>query len=409
MTCSRYTGLVRPASCPHAAEVVIWTQNGWRALVDAIAVDHTDCAEYWVSLPAVHQPTSAPGQMPALRYAEADRIHAHGVASLHALAEVHWGDWARWRRAHHTTWTEVGRTFRQTVMVAPHFCVESGDTWEINEVPSGARRGDSVCLEGAHERTCHRDSDCPSGRCQSLRDSLVELVTALHGGTGGVPASRGAALIVDYGEMQASGSTSVYRANMEAWLADGAFWAGVSPHVRFWGQEVYTDPWVTCGHDSPALTLAQRMTRIEDYTESTGRLVHGAGAPSSTGAAASYLGRAYLPLMNAFWGSNGAYGHTDISIENMQMLISEQVRATRLWADGHTYPDGRLGFGFGAASMSSADWTTLAVRVAAAIRGAYGPSTSAGGACDEGGTARWCGCTISAPVRPDLWSSYDTW
>jgi hypothetical protein len=406
-----FTRPTRPAGCPYPAEVVFWTQNGMGTLIDALDHDHTDCAEYWVSLPHVAPMTGDTTSLPRVRPVPS---HRPTYAALHFMAEFHWASWSKWRRMHHATWVQAASMFLDQ-MHSAGYCPSSGDTWGINEVPSGARRGVSVCMNGAHETACHRDADCPgtTGPCQAIRDSVISVVRTLHAGNANVPPSRGALFIVNYGQDEPHGVRG-YHDYLESWLMDDAFWVGVSPHVRFWAQEVYTDPVDVCPRSSEPSTLAQRVTHIQSFTENTPRLVTSAPT-SAAGPARSYLGRAYTPLMNAFYGSDGEYGFTQTTPEHMQMLVTEQVVATRAWADAHSYtPDGRIAFGFGAKDWDGAhpvgdSVDFVAARVASAIRRAYDPHSSGMDACRDGTTSmQWCECSIdrgSFPT-PDPWSTF---
>ncbi len=411
-----FTRPTRPARCPFPAEVVIWTQNGWNHLIDAIDADHTDCAEYWVTIPHGSPARGSAHGPPTIRPLPARRPT---YAALHYMAELHWTTWSRWRRAHHASWTDVGRAFLDQ-MASVGYCPSAGDSWGINEVPSGARRGESVCMNWPivdDERLCHTDADCHgNGPCQPIRDSVLEVVRTLHAGTSTMPGSRGALFIVNYG--QSTRNSSEYRARLAGWLEDASFWAGVSPHVRFWAQEVYTDPEVSCPRASEPSTLAERLTRMQEFTEGPVRLVS-AAPMSAVGPSRSYLGRAYMPMLNAFYGSSRPYGYTRTTLEHMQMLVTEQVVATRQWADRHPYaPDGRIAFGYGAT-----DWDGqhpqgealdgIAERMAAAIRQAYGPGATAMGACREGASpTAWCECSIDRGsfASPDPWDArFSTW
>jgi hypothetical protein len=218
-----------------------------------------------------------------------------------------------------------------------------------------------------------------------------------------MPPARGAVFVINFGH--GSSTSSVYQSNLESWLTDATFWGQMNLHVRFWAQEVYTDPDVTC---VPGSTRAARATRIQEFTMHPARLAAAAPAGAGAGTAATYLQRAYTPLLSAYWGSTGAYGHTDVPLDTMQMLISEQVRATRLWADGHTSPDGRIGFAFGS-SRSPTEWTTLGQRIARAIRGAYGRGASAEGACYEGASSVWCDCSVPGATFTGIWTGLGTW
>ncbi len=371
-SCLPYAGPVRPASCPLDAEVVVWSHNGWNVLADAIAAEPSDCAEYWISISPVS------GDSTMLRAGEAARMHARG-ATIHAMAELHWGDWSAYRARTGMSWTEVGHLFRQR-MVDAGYCVESGDTWGINEAPTGARL------------------DSPG-----VRDGLEELTRALYEGTPGMPTARGAVFVINFGH--GSSTSSVYKGNLESWLTDATFWGQMNLHVRFWAQEVYTDPDVTC---VPGSTLAARATRIQDFTMHPTRLTAAAPAGAGAGTAETYLNRAYTPLMNGVWGSDGLYGHTVVSLDVMRMLISEQVRATRLWADGHLAPDGRIGFAFGSYESPS-EWATLGQRLARAIRGAYGRGATADGACFEGTSNVWCDCAVPDAMFTGIWTGFETW
>lgn len=405
-----FTRPTRPAGCPFPAEVVIWTQNGAQHLIDALDADHTECAEYWVTLPHV---APAPGDATGPSRVRPVPTHRPSYAGLHFMAEFHWAGWSKWRRAHHATWTQAASMFLDA-MHAAGYCPSSGDSWGINEIPSGARRGVSVCMGGAMETTCHTSADCPgTGPCQPIRDSVIEVVRTLHAGNANVPPSRGAVFVVNYGQDQPRGVRG-YHDYLESWLGDDSFWVGISPHVRFWSQEVYADPRDVCPSARHGSTLAERASAIQEFTENTPRLVTSAPI-AMVGPARSYLGRSYMPLMNAFYGSDGAYGHTEITLEHMQMLVTEQVVATRQWADAHAYaPDGRIGFGFGAkdwndASPLDVSWDAVATRMAAAIRRAYGPHATATSACAEGTSAmRWCSCEIDAGAfqSPDPWATF---
>jgi len=369
--CPTYAGPTRPATCPLDAEVVVWSHNGWNALGDAIAAEPSDCAEYWITI----SPQSADSTM--LRAGEAARMHARGE-SIHAIGELHWGDWSAYRAATGATWTEIGHLFRQR-MVEAGYCVESGDTWGINEAPTGARR-----------------------RRPGIGDARVEATAALYAGMPGMPTARGAVYVINFGHGSSTGS--VYKPNLESWLTDATFWGQMNLHVRFWAQEVYTDPDVTCVAGS---TRAARATHINEFTMHPARLAASAPAGSGAGTAETYLNRAYTPLLNAVWGSDGSYGHTVVPLGTMQTLISEQVRATRVWADGHLAPDGRIGFAFG--SITTTEWPALAQRVARAIRGAYGRSATAEGACFEGASSVWCDCSVSGATFSSVWTGFGTW
>jgi hypothetical protein len=360
--------------CAFPAEVVIYGQQAWNVLGDAFRDHVSPCANYWISIPP---PTSDKTQV---RAGQAELMHARGPR-LHAMAEFHWNTWNRFHNDTGTPWREIGHIFR-TRMQDAGYCVESGDTWAINEVPSGVRTDPSA------------------------RPGFINLVMGLYEGADGMTPAKGAAFI--WGMGHATVNFSVYKPSVKQWLQDADFWVQMNNTVRWWGQEVYVNPMLTCVGTA---SIATRAGYVNDFTQHPARLA--AAAPDSAGVntAQSYFSRAYVPVMNAVWGADPSrgYGDTVIPLVQMRHHITLQARACRGWADGHTWPDGRIGFAF-ASYSDPTEWATLASTLAVSILGAYNdPDAGAAGACMEGGVDRWCNCNVAGAAFNDGWQTFATW
>jgi hypothetical protein len=364
----------RPATgCPYPLEVVIWASHMWTPIADAFAANESPCAQYWVSVPGIA------GDKTRLRTGAAARIRDTSPR-VHAMAELHWRTWNDWRAEHRVSWREVGHEFRRR-MADAGYCVESGDTWIINEIPSSVRTTASV------------------------RAGFEALVLGLFEGASGMPEARGAALVWNMGH--ATRNLSVYEPSVKAWLSDTAFWERMNRTVRFWGQETYVDPRFTCVRGS---SLDARADRIAEFAMHPARLAAAAPDSAHANAAESYLGRAYFPLLNGVWYSapENGYGDTRFAASEMADLVSEQVYATRRWADAHPYPDGRIGFAY-ASRHDPPDWAPLAEQIARATRNAYGRGNGPLAACWEDGAQRYCTCAKAGAAFNPTWSAFGTW
>jgi len=365
-----------PAECPfdRRVDIVIWTVGGWNVLAAAFAANPTPCAHYYLSVPPFT------GDRTALRPNEAARIRALGP-QFHALAEFSDGAWGDWRTANRATWAQVGSEFRRRAAEAG-FCLGQGDGWLVNEVHSTIRSE-------------------PASRAR-----WVTLARALHeGGPGaGDDAPGGMAVI---GMAQTTENLGVYKANLKTLVADGNFWEGVAPHVRWWLQESYADTRAVCvGGD-----LDARARHINRYAMHVGRL--SVVAPDGAGAnpAQSYFARAFAPMLSAVWGSTPAngYGDTDVTLDQMKMFISEQVYANRRYANANAHPGGRLSFAL-QSYRTPREYAALGERMAAAIAGAYAPGGSADAACaGNGGALGWCQCAVGGASFNDAWDTFERW
>jgi hypothetical protein len=265
-------------------------------------------------------------------------------------------------------------------MDAAGYDIAAGDTWAINELPSGIRHDPAV------------------------RANARELFRGLHDGPPGSPPSPGVVFTIAMGHT--TEHFSVYRGYLQDWLQDQSFWQDADQYVRFWAQETYTDPDETC---VPGSTTGLRSDYINEFIQHFARFAE--VGPNSTNTAEAYLDGAYTPLMNAVWMSGSGYGNTQISLDAMKHHVSGQVYAARAWMNNHNYPDGRLGFAWvRGTNVVNGDLTELAERLARSIRFAYGEGGgSASHACSSTGAYTWCQCSVEGAEFNEGWSTFETW
>src|SRR5204862_8338020 len=111
--------------CAKHARIFSYNPRGWEHLTDAFAANPSPCADYSVHLPAGTGDKTMPRGPKS-----APEIRARG-AQFHALAEFHFGEWAK---VTNMSWLDKGRLFRKR-MVAQGY--DPGrDSWSINELPS---------------------------------------------------------------------------------------------------------------------------------------------------------------------------------------------------------------------------------------------------------------------------------
>ena len=355
--------------CPLAAEVVFYAPSAWNVLADALLADPSPCADYWFSLPANSGDKTTPraGGEPEAMRARSTRFHA--------VAEFHWSTWSD----EGGTWYEKGVAFRE-LMVTAGYDVDNGDTWAINELPSTVRYDDDT------------------------RANAIELFQGLYDGPSGATPTQGIVFVIGMGHN--TENFSVYKPYIQDWLVDANFWTKANLYVRHWGQEVYADPDETC---EPGATVAEVSTPLNHYVEHVAW--HAEEGPSDANTAQSYLGRAYVPVMNAVWNSDGdGYGNTAVDLDTMKHFVSHQVYAARAWSDSHNHPDGRLGFAWARYDTDDADLADLGARLASAIHYAYDEGGgSAAQACSPSGAYTWCACEVSGASSNDGWDTFGSW
>jgi hypothetical protein len=202
-----------------------------------------------------------------------------------------------------------------------------------------------------------------------------------------------------------AGDIAAYKAKLQAWLADEAFWSELDRYVDVFANEVYVSVlnWAVSG-----ATLQKRAKRMNEYFQHMATLV--ADAPKSVQAARAFLLRTYLPLANALWPHT--IGETNVlDVPGMQQFLSAQTYALRQYAEGHpsVVPADLVGFGWAPLGGMSANRQEVAARLANALHlsTAGDPKDACGPITDR----VWCEAEVpEVPAEFNLaWKTFDSW
>lgn len=368
------------AGCASTSHVIVYTQDGFNEIAQALAAAGSKCTQHYISLPS-----SATDKTTPRGPAAPEQIRALGP-TFHALAEFHWSGptgWAQWVADHPGEgWYGAGKEFRKRMLDAG-YDVASGDTWAINEAPSTLRSDPTV---RAH-----------------LRAVVEGLYDGIDGyGVDANMASAGVVFTEDMGSNLVN--FSVYKPNLEELLSDGAFWQQMNLHVRFFAEELYALPSNVC---VAGASLDAESSSLDAFTSHLVRLARAGGAKSA--AAKSYLDDHFVPMLNATYQSP-AYGTDAITREQAQKFFTTSVRAAR--ASNGALPEKRVGFAwtFQRDSVDEVTETVLAKRAAEAVTRAYDAGGSADAACDGSTPDSFCGCAVSGASFNSAWqSTFATW
>src|SRR5581483_2300788 len=251
-------------------QAVFYESSDWLRLANGLAANASPCASYYVTIPSLAADKT---QMVGNR---ASVVRALGP-NFHALAEVNYTAWSRWVASTGNSWYQAGQEARRR-MSAAGFDVSSGDTWAVNEFPSAVRANSGTA-----------------------RQNVRDLVRGLYDGNGG-PQVKGIVYVVGVGQNGLSFAT--YKANLESWLQDTAFWNDMASYVSGFYQETYGDVrnYAVTGVDAPT-----RAGLLNGFLQHLLSLVTAPNAPASADTARTYLSSAYGPLANASWGWTTAY------------------------------------------------------------------------------------------------------
>jgi hypothetical protein len=407
-----------PAACGFTVEVVMWTGNlDYLRLARALAADPTPCAEYYITVPQRATPKTQLRD-PA-RFADVRDLGPQ----FHPLAEVTLGSqtgWAKWVAAEPgRTWYQAGVEFRRR-MQAAGLDPTRGETWLLNEFDRSTMRDatarDEVEIRQGLDVLPYRRAD------------MLELLRGLYEGDGTVPPAAGAVEIGINFSHQNRPDVPAYKAELAAWLEDGAFWSGVDHYTRWLLREAYPDTrnWGVAG-----TSREERREHLADYLFHTLELAE--AGPATVEPARALFRRAYTPLANAGWAAFGGdefefvtgHGSTMVPPEQMMAFVSEQVYAIRRYAGNHTQgaPQGRLGFswqpfnrwppptGLPPAEYEAA-LDAITARIASAIHYAYrqGGASPAGACAPPGGERDWCdGADVPGAAFTEAWDSFSDW
>jgi hypothetical protein len=363
---------------------VFYAPTDWLRLATRLAADASPCAQYYISIPPLADAKTT------LRGDQAWRIRALGPG-FHALAEVHMPGWRAWVTQTGSSWYQAGVEARRR-MAAAGFDVSAGDSWVVNELSSGVRR------------------DLPGARAE-VRD----FVHGLYDGDGG-PAVKGGVFdigIAQSGTGPGALDLSTYKAQLEDWYQDTAFWQELGRYVSDFSQELYG---TVQNYAVAGVPLPERRDSLQDWLEHL--LVHTRLGGDLTGTATSYLDDAYSPLANAAWqwDVGSGFGWTVVSPELMADYVSAEVYALRHFSATDGQARDHWGFAWSPhnqTGMAAADFAAgtgaILDRLAAAIHdsdqaGATDPGL---GACGAG--AAWCRADAPGSWSNDAWRTFTYW
>src|SRR4051794_2050769 len=242
------------------ARAIFYAATDWLRLATTLAQNASSCAQYYVTVPPLTGDKTQP------RPKQASLIRALGP-NVHALDEISFAGWSRWVASNGSDWFTAGVTARQRMVLAG-YDPALGDTWAMNEVSSAVRKNTGVA-----------------------RRNLAEFLRGLYDG-GGNPLQG---VVFAIGQSQ-GGDQSAYKATMQSWLQDAAFWNAVAQYVSDWMQEDYGD---MRAYAVAGATAQQRRDALVQFLGHPLALAN-AGADLSA-AARAFLVNAYGPLANGAW------------------------------------------------------------------------------------------------------------
>lgn len=343
-------------------------------LARALATNQSACAQYYISVPP---PASDKTEM---RTGAASQIRALG-ANFHALAEVNVAGWQSWVASTGNSWYEAGVEAR-TEMEAAGFDVEAGDTWAINEFSSAVRQGSGTS-----------------------REDMEQLVEGLDAGDGSTPRAQGVVFVEGIG--QSTSPLDVYKANLESWLQDSAFWSVMSADVSDFLQETYGDirAYAVAGADVPT-----RLSYLDPYLEHMLQLA--SVSPATAATALSFLTATYAPLANAAWAYNSGFGYTNVPYSQMEDYIAAQTDAMGTYDASIGRSTDRIGFAWDPSRSStppagdfSPQTAEIIAQLVASIAASDDPDDPGAGAC----TPPWCSAVVEGAAFATAWTTFTTW
>jgi hypothetical protein len=388
-----------PPNCRIHLEAVFYTEEDWVRLGEKLAADPSPCADYYITIPAV-----APGKITFRTTFGAPRIRALGPR-FHAVAEINVQGWSRWVRDNNENWTDAGIEARRrmadpciTRKQPPFSCPEqrydigSGDTWAVNELSSAVRQ------------------HTPPGL--TARKNMRDFIHGLSDGDGTVPVTKGIVFVIGLGQNLVD--PTAYKANLESWLGDTPFWSEMARDVRWWAQEVYPNSrnWGVAG--APRAIRAQQFN---DYLQHP--LILAEAGPPSVATARTFLERSYTALTSAAWRWRSGFGNSDISQEQMNNFVSEEIFSVRHYVGSHpqTVPQGFFATAWSPQNLDDlpkkefADQTgAILERLASALHHSYEQGgSSQEGACGPPGDHVWCDEDVAGAAFNDAWKAFAQW
>ncbi len=353
---------------------VFYAATDWVGLAQGLAAQASPCAHYSISVPPLVADKTQ------MRSGQASQIRALG-ANFHALAEINVTAWQSWVSTNNSTWYQAGVEARNR-MASAGFDVGAGDSWAVNELSSAVRQGSGMS-----------------------RQNIRDLVRGLYDGGGSLTTSKGVIFVTGIG--QPTTSLDTYKARLESWLQDPAFWTDMGAYVSDFMQETYGDirEYGVAGAD-----VTTRLAHLNQYLEQVVSLA--SVAPSEASTAQSYLASSYGPLANAAWAWSSAFGYTAVPFDQMEDYVSAQVDAMRSYEASVGWSADRIGFAWSPSNslgLSAGDFAAeeadVLSRLAQAIHDSADPTSPGAGAC----TSPWCTADVAGASFTGAWGAFSSW
>jgi hypothetical protein len=373
--------------CSHQVRGVFWGGVQQLVLGQALAADPSPCAEYSVTVPPQAVRTNLGG---SLRF---DELRDLGI---HPIAEIRWDSptgWRAWVVGGHPQWMP-GRTFygagveARRRMVQRGLDVEAGETWAFNELTRDVRE------------------NVPGARAE-----VLEFLHGLYDGDVGMPKARGIVFNVFTPSTSDPAAVEAYKASVQAWLTDEAFWSELDSYVAVFANEVYPSPlsWGVSGYP-----VAKRARRLNDYLQHMATLA--VAAPETVRAAPAFLRRTYMPLANAAWAHALVGGTHELTDVLMRHFVSTQVYALRQYAEAHPHavPQDLIGFAWAPSATpphySDDGRDRIAARLANAVHlSTAEPPASFKDACGPPTERVWCEGEVEGAWFNTAWRTFEEW
>lgn len=382
-------------SCRDEVDAVFWAGGDWIRLADALRDAPLPCGSYGVSIPALA------ANKRGLRVLQDDEVRRRGVEPL---AEVNLGEpnsWATWVRVNGKSWYDAGVEFRRIMQAAGY---PPGERWIVNEL------------------------DYATIVDRARREQMRQLLAGLHDGAPGMEPLRGIALLGIPFRQQNIPDVDGYRAELQGFLADAAFWETVDRTTDWFAVEGYADTrqWAVDGS-----SRNERRRHLQDYLFHVLELAQ--SGPGEAAVARDVLERRFMAFGNAIWRARGGEkfdflagaGNTIVDDVVMRRFVSEQVHAVRHYQSSHPQETaaGAIGFAWQPCNRLSADEAgcraqdaafiagldAIATRAATAIGDGYrrGGASSVGACHAPGAALDWCeGAVVPGAAFTDAWSDF---
>ena len=384
-----------PAYCRAHARVYFYTASDWIRLGQRLQANASPCADYYITIPPLADDKTAL-RCPIGRPQQDDLIRALGPR-FHPVAEFHFGGWRTWWRAvPGRTPEEAAHLFLQRVRDCG-YDFSRGETWSLNEVHSGIAANNP-----------------------GARDDMRRVLNTLAAGVPEMPASRGIVWVIGVG--QQTQNLSVYKAQLQGWLQDAAFWQDMANDVSVWGQEAYPNMLFWGNADT---SRNERTRNLSFFLEHP--LLLAESGPATVAPALDVLERTYVPLASAAWFYKSGFGNTGFSDLEMKRFVSEQTFAVKHFSQSrpHAAPEARFAMAWAPNNQCGTQQAPLLCmptnvfapgtagivdRLASAIRESYERGGgSQMGACGTPGDHVWCDADIAGAEFNPLWQTFPDW